>query len=174
MNIDLTKFPDSVDMVAVVPQQWLFNNGIPFHPSFKTDDNKTLMPCERIDDDNVCLPNSTVAHVPSLLGLYSRPKFNVLITNNTDKQITIDDTLSERGKRYGKFEDGSKIMQQLKDIAHKSPSWELMEPIQREAMDMILHKVGRVLNGDPFYDDSWRDIAGFSKLVVDWLNGESK
>ena len=95
----------------------------------------------------------------------------------SDLQIKADDiekTLSDRGARYGRFEDGAEIMQQLKLVSHGSSGWERMKPIQREAMDMIMHKIGRVLNGDPHYDDSWRDIAGFAKLVVDYLNGESK
>jgi hypothetical protein len=36
---------------------------------------------------------------------------------------------------------------------------------------MIVHKIGRILNGDPNYDDSWADIAGYAQLVVKELNG---
>ena len=36
---------------------------------------------------------------------------------------------------------------------------------------MIQHKIGRILNGDPNYDDNWRDICGYSQLVLDELNG---
>ena len=86
----------------------------------------------------------------------------------------VDSTITERGKRYGRFEDGALIMRQLKDIAHKSPSWKRMQPNQKEAMDMILHKVGRILNGDPDYADSWIDIAGYAKLISDWLESDSK
>ena len=37
---------------------------------------------------------------------------------------------------------------------------------------MILHKIGRILNGDPNYADSWHDIAGYAKLVEDELSGK--
>lgn len=40
-----------------------------------------------------------------------------------------------------------------------------------EALEMIAHKVGRILNGDPAYSDSWVDIAGYAKLVADRLDG---
>jgi hypothetical protein len=40
---------------------------------------------------------------------------------------------------------------------------------QIEALDMICHKIGRILNGDPNYADSWVDIAGYAKLVADRL-----
>jgi hypothetical protein len=38
-------------------------------------------------------------------------------------------------------------------------------------MDMIMHKIGRIVNGDPDYADSWVDIAGYAKLVADRLDG---
>jgi hypothetical protein len=44
-----------------------------------------------------------------------------------------------------------------------------MDDDQREALDMIAHKIGRILNGDPNYADSWVDIAGYAKLVADRL-----
>jgi len=40
---------------------------------------------------------------------------------------------------------------------------------QDEALDMIAHKIGRIVNGDPDYEDSWRDIAGYATLVADRL-----
>lgn len=40
-----------------------------------------------------------------------------------------------------------------------------------EALEMIAHKIGRILNGDPGYADSWVDIAGYAQLVADRLNG---
>jgi hypothetical protein len=43
---------------------------------------------------------------------------------------------------------------------------------QAEALDMIFHKIGRILNGDPNYADSWIDIAGYAKLVADRLEGK--
>lgn len=88
--------------------------------------------------------------------------------------VGIEKVISDRGIDYGRFEDGAEIMQQLKLIAHTSQGWERMKPIQREGMDMILHKIGRILNGDPSYIDSWIDIEGYSKLVSDWLKGDSK
>lgn len=90
------------------------------------------------------------------------------------KPESIDVTLSERGSRYGRFKDGAEIMQHLKDYARSTPGWNKMKPIQRESLDMIFHKIGRILNGDPDYADSWHDVCGFSKLVDDYLNGDSK
>lgn len=86
-------------------------------------------------------------------------------------QDTITTTLSERGKRYGKFTGHAKITQDLKAVMHGCPKWAALAPDQKEALEMTAHKIGRILNGDPDYDDSWVDIAGYTKLVADRLQG---
>jgi len=86
----------------------------------------------------------------------------------------ITNTLTERGSRYGKFKDHATISYALKQAmvnhipGHK---WEALEADQKEALDMICHKIARILNGDPNYADSWVDIAGYAKLVADRLEG---
>lgn len=80
--------------------------------------------------------------------------------------------ITERGTRYGKFKDGAAIMQELKFVMREVDGWHNLTPSQREALDMIQHKIGRILNGDPTYDDSWKDIAGYATLIVNELSGE--
>tara|TARA_R110002049_G_scaffold101556_10_gene246496 strand:- start:4620 stop:5270 length:651 start_codon:yes stop_codon:yes gene_type:complete len=87
---------------------------------------------------------------------------------------TVDSTINERGERYGKFNEGADIMQDLKNVMRLAPGWKRCTPSQREALEMIQHKIGRVLNGDPTYDDNWRDICGYSQLVLDELNGTKR
>lgn len=82
--------------------------------------------------------------------------------------------ITERGSRYGKFKDGAEIMQSLKDTVRDVDGWNNLTASQKEALDMIQHKIGRILNGDPTYDDSWKDIAGYATLIVNELNGEAK
>ena len=82
----------------------------------------------------------------------------------------IDKLLEERGKRYGRFLGPSVISQNLKDEIHSGRSWEIMTADQREALDMIAHKIGRIVNGDPDYIDSWMDIIGYAQLIVNELN----
>lgn len=86
----------------------------------------------------------------------------------------IDALITERGSRYGKFKDGAEIMQSLKDTMRDVDGWNNLTASQKEALDMIQHKIGRILNGDPTYDDSWKDIAGYATLIVNELNGEIK
>lgn len=87
---------------------------------------------------------------------------------------TTEQLITERGSRYGKFKYGAEIMQELKDVMREVDGWHNLTPSQREALDMIQHKIGRILNGDPTYDDSWKDIAGYATLIVNELNGEIK
>lgn len=83
----------------------------------------------------------------------------------------INETLNERGKRYGSFTGHAHITQNLKTTMQLSPNWESLAPDQKEALDMIQHKIGRILNGDPNFHDSWHDIVGYAKLVADRLEG---
>ena len=74
-------------------------------------------------------------------------------------------TLDSRRKTYGDFTTHADITQALKDVMQATPNWQNLRPIHKEALEMIQHKIGRILNGDPDYADSWHDIAGYSALV---------
>lgn len=84
-------------------------------------------------------------------------------------QPDIDVTLEERGSRYGDFCEHARITQAIKSACVDSPNWPSLSADKREAIEMIAHKLGRVLNGDPEYHDSWHDIVGYAKLVADRL-----
>ena len=84
------------------------------------------------------------------------------------------DVLTERGSRYGKFTTHAQITQALKDVMQGTEGWKRLSPAQKEALEMNAHKIGRILNGDPNYADSWVDIAGYAKLVADELQGISR
>lgn len=86
---------------------------------------------------------------------------------------SIQETLSERGARYGKFEDHARICQGIKASMTCHPGWNKLAPDQKQALETIADKVARMLNGDPDYDDNWRDIAGYATLVLDRLTAQS-
>lgn len=88
--------------------------------------------------------------------------------------MNIDETLKERSSRYGTFEEHGRITQTIKRALQSGKSWSLLADDQREAVEMIAHKLGRIVGGDPNYVDSWHDIIGYTKLVEDRLNQESK
>lgn len=80
----------------------------------------------------------------------------------------IDSTLKERGSRYnlnGEYKDHARLTQSMKECCRKHKGWTTCPPDMQEAIDMILHKIARVINGDPYYIDNWVDIEGYSRLV---------
>lgn len=79
--------------------------------------------------------------------------------------------LSDRGRRYGPFVGHADVTQHLKKVMRAHKGWHSLTSDQEEALEMIVHKVGRIINGDPDYVDSWDDIAGYARLVADRLRG---
>ena len=78
-------------------------------------------------------------------------------------------TLAERGKRYGEFAGHAFVSQALKSNITNHHAWVSLADDQREALEMIAHKIARILNGDPDYHDNWHDIAGYATLVANRL-----
>lgn len=81
----------------------------------------------------------------------------------------IDATLTARGKRYGEFAGHSRITQALKRAMVDSPNWATLTDDKKECLEMVAHKIGRILNGDPEYHDSWHDIIGYTRLIESGL-----
>lgn len=98
------------------------------------------------------------------------------MNSNQPKINNVDAVLAERGSRYGKFKDHARITQRFKNLIFEAEicDGKQFSDSQKEALEMIFHKIGRILNGDPNYADSWVDIAGYAKLVADELEGISK
>lgn len=84
----------------------------------------------------------------------------------------VDATLNERGQRYGEFAGHAGVTQTLKRAMGQHPGWRKLADDQREALEMTAHKIGRILNGDPNYIDSWHDIGGYVRLVEQRLEKE--
>ena len=78
-------------------------------------------------------------------------------------------TLAERHKTHGDFAEQSRIAQRFKEVLRSGTSWQNAAPNQREALDMIAHKMARVVTGDPRYSDHWHDIQGYAKRVEELL-----
>lgn len=115
------------------------------------------------------LPN---VHVTKMARPFSKEHLERMgmIDNAVKKyENTIESTLRERGKRYGDFKTHADITQRLKDVMRDTPNWGSLSNDKKEALEMVAHKIGRILNGDPEYADSWHDIIGYSKLVEDTL-----
>ncbi|QLB44677.1 DUF6378 domain-containing protein [Mannheimia pernigra] len=75
----------------------------------------------------------------------------------------IKETIEERGKNYGSFEDVAGMSQRLKAVLLDTHTQ--IKPHQKEAGEMICLKLARIFAGvNPDYEDNWRDIAGYAVL----------
>ena len=96
--------------------------------------------------------------------------------------MSIENTLAERGNRYGDFTDHARLCQDLKDVmttfavVQNTPNsvavhfpWGELPATHKQALEVIADKIARILSGDPNYADNWHDIQGYAKLVEDRL-----
>lgn len=89
---------------------------------------------------------------------------------------SVDATLDTRAKDYGLFKDGAALMQSLKRslAEHAARHNKAFADDQWEALEMIVHKMGRIVNGNPDVVDHWVDIAGYATLIADRLQGNAR
>ena len=88
----------------------------------------------------------------------------------------VDETLDNRAQDYGKFKDGAELMQGIKRLLadHALRHNKTFADDQWEALEMIVHKMARIVNGNPDKVDHWVDIAGYAKLIADRLQGNAR
>jgi hypothetical protein len=86
--------------------------------------------------------------------------------------LTIEGTLAQRQDTYGDYKDVAFMAPELKKLLRTRGNWPDMSPPMQESMDMICNKLARILNGNPYYADSWHDISGYATLVVKELGYE--
>lgn len=83
-----------------------------------------------------------------------------------DKQVSsgVESTLVGRGKTHGNFLENSAVSQQLKRVLRNYASYHELPVHQQESLDMICHKIARIIAGDSDFADHWHDIAGYATL----------
>lgn len=84
----------------------------------------------------------------------------------------VDNTLAQRGSRYGVFRHHAVICQGIKSVMSGSDGWDRLQADQKQALETIADKIARILNGDPDYIDNWHDIQGYARLVEQRLMEE--
>lgn len=79
--------------------------------------------------------------------------------------------VAERGTTHGAWADNAGVAQELKAVLQKAAlaRRERGQPYltarQQESLEMICHKMGRIMAGDPNFADHWDDIAGYAKIA---------
>jgi len=82
--------------------------------------------------------------------------------------IGIDIALKEQ--ENGPFGDQAVASQVIKDLCRECGIWGDLTDMQKESLDMIAHKIARILAGNQDNKDHWDDIAGYASLVSKELN----
>jgi hypothetical protein len=105
----------------------------------------------------------------------SRPIINPEITMEPE-ETNVDQVLDSRAKDYGKFKEGAALMQGMKRLMsdHARVHDKTFADDQWEALEMIVHKMARIINGNPDKVDNWVDIAGYATLVAERLKGNAR
>jgi hypothetical protein len=78
--------------------------------------------------------------------------------------------LAERRPQHGPFDRQAELAQRLKFAMQTGDNWKRLPAPQREALEMVQHKISRILTGDPNLVDHWHDIAGYATLVAKLLS----
>jgi hypothetical protein len=79
----------------------------------------------------------------------------------------IRDVLNARQSTHGDYTDHARVTQNIKAMMHDSPNWSRLHADQIETLDMLAHKIGRILSGEPDFADHWDDMAGYATLSAD-------
>lgn len=80
----------------------------------------------------------------------------------------VSDTIASRGSAYGDYSEMAEVAQGFKKVMQSTPGWsDVLTPGHREALELIATKMARILNGNPYHDDTWLDIAGYAILAKD-------
>ena len=85
----------------------------------------------------------------------------------TDK---INQIINDRGQTHGSFRANAETAQILKVVLRNNERFYMLPPTQREALDMIMHKASRAINGSHNHKDTWDEIAGYATLISNELN----
>ncbi len=87
---------------------------------------------------------------------------------------SIENILQERMTTHGDFRDVAATSQMLKNVvAQSGKNYGELSFEKAEAIDNILQKISRLVNGDSNHIDSWKDICGYSTLVTKGLQHDN-
>jgi hypothetical protein len=78
-----------------------------------------------------------------------------------------EEILAERGNKYGEYAENARVMQRIKDALRSGRSWDKAPDTVKEALECVALKLGRIVNGDPLYDDNYRDAIGYLTLALE-------
>lgn len=84
--------------------------------------------------------------------------------------MAVDGLLIERKKTHGSYDADARCAMRLLDVltTEEQRRDSALTHIQRHALRMIMHKIARIVAGDPNFRDHWDDIGGYAELAIRW------
>lgn len=79
--------------------------------------------------------------------------------------MSTEDILAEREKTHGSFPVQAIHSQGIKSMLAKPG----LDPVLAEGLELIAVKLSRIICGNPEEPDHWADIAGYARLVANYL-----
>lgn len=92
---------------------------------------------------------------------------------NTSKRAPVpkkypnEPLLRAKEKSHGDYALNAGVAQRLKAVIREVNS--SLGNTQKESLDLICTKIGRICAGDPNVKDHWDDIAGYARLIASRL-----
>lgn len=87
--------------------------------------------------------------------------------------MELEEILSQRHGTHGEFTENAQVTEDIMDILHASPQWQVMPAFSKTAIYFIVHKLARIVCGDFSFFDHWKDIQGYAKITEDRFNEQS-
>jgi hypothetical protein len=82
-------------------------------------------------------------------------------------------TIPNRDHQHGGMEAVGQLAQNLKGAIRTGDNWHRLTPGEQEALDMICHKIARILSGaDPHDPEHWTDLAGYAHAAMRSREGQ--
>jgi len=82
-------------------------------------------------------------------------------------------TLEQRHAKYGSYQNNARVTQAIMDILMTGENAQALSAAHKETLHMVAHKMSRIVNGDPMYEDSWFDIAGYAQRMLEIIQSIS-
>ncbi len=88
----------------------------------------------------------------------------------TTSPVKLEATLTSRGSTYGSFTENANMAQAIKDAMRAHPGWDRLPPTLKEGLDLNAMKVSRMITGKWDHADNPHDMAGYAKLMEDFID----
>lgn len=84
-----------------------------------------------------------------------------------DNKFDVNELIKSRAKFRGDFEDVANVNQDLLQFCSFRRRYkDVALDVELTALQMIMHKIARILTANGYDEDSWKDVAGYATLVV--------